>query len=347
VTVTPAPVSTVTVSPPTPTVVIGTTTTLAATTKDALGAVLTGRSVTWSSANNAIATVNSNGVVTGVALGTVTITATSEGKTGTALLTVIPVPVASVTVTPLSANIFVGAQQTFAAITRDASGQVLTGRAVSWSSSANSVATVSANGVATGAGAGNAVITATSEGKSGTAAIAVAQVPVGTVTVLPSPATVVATQTTQLTATVKDQNGTVVTDRTVTWATNNPTIATVSTSGLVLGVTPGSATITATSGGKSGSTTVTVTPVPVAMVTVTPSPATVRKGSNVTLTAILQDASGNTLGLTGRVVTWSSSDTSKATVSSTGVVHGVAEGTAVITATSEGKSGTSTVTVTK
>ncbi|HVE35227.1 MAG TPA: Ig-like domain-containing protein [Gemmatimonadaceae bacterium] len=81
--------------------------------------------------------------------------------------------------------------------------------------------------------------------------------------------------------------------------------------------------------------------------TVTPSPATVRKGSNVTLTAILQDASGNTLGLTGRVVTWSSSDTSKATVSSTGVVHGVAEGTAVITATSEGKSGTSTVTVTK
>jgi len=350
VTVTQAPVSTMTVSPPTPTVVIGTTTILTAIPRDANGVVLTGRGVTWSSGTPAIATVSAAGAVTGISTGTVTITATSEGKSGTALVTVVPVPVATVAVSPLSANVFVGATQTLVAITKDANGQTLNGRVVSWSSSATGVATVSASGVVTGVGPGTAVITATSEGKTGTATIIVLKVPVGTVTVAPSPATVGSSQTLQLTATVKDQNGVVVTDRTVTWSSNNSSVAAVSstglvTAGLVTGGTSLSATITATSEGKSGSTVVTVTPAPVATVTVSPSPASVKRGSNLGLTVTLLDAAGH--ALTGRVITWSSSDTSRATVNSSGVVHGVAEGTVTITATSEGKTGTSTVTVTK
>ena len=348
ITVTPAPVATVTVTPPSPTVVINTTTTLIAVTKDANGVLLNGRAVTWSSDNTTIATVSTAGAVTGKATGTATITATSEGKTGTALVTVVPVAVASVTVTPVSANVFVGSQQTFAAITKDASGQTLTGRAVSWSSSANSIATVSASGVVTGVAAGSAVITATSEGKSGTATVTVLQVPVGSVTVSPSPATVVGTQTIQLAATVKDQNGVVVTDRPVSWSTNNATVGAVSTTGLVTGVnatgTAINVIITATSETKSGSSTVSVTPDPVATV-ILPAQPQVRKGSNLTLLVTLVDALGNPLS--GRTVTWVSNNTAVATVTSTGVVHGVAEGTAVITATSEGKSGTTTVTVTK
>ncbi|HEY6829916.1 MAG TPA: Ig-like domain-containing protein, partial [Gemmatimonadaceae bacterium] len=327
-----------------PTIVIGTTTALSATTKDANGTVLTGRAVTWSTSNAAVATVSVAGAVTGVSSGTATITATSEGKTGTATVTVVPVPVASVAVSPVSANVFIGATQTLTAVLKDAGGQTLSGRTVTWSSSAPAVATVSASGVVTGVAVGTAVITATSEGKSGTATIIVLAVPVGSVTVTPSPATVVAGQTLQLTATVKDQNGVVVTDRTVSWSTNNASLATVSPTGLVSATNPGNVVITATSEGKSGSTTVTITPAPVASVTVSPASASVVQGQTQGLTATLKDAAGNVL--TGRTITWTTSAASVATVSSSGVVTGVAAGGATITATSEGKTGTSAITVT-
>ena len=173
-------------------------------------------------------------------------------------------------------------------------------------------------------------------------------VPVGSVTVSPSPASVVGTQTVQLTATVKDQNNVVVT-RPVTWTTNNPGVATVSTTGLVTGDNRGntqlSAVITATSETKSGTSTVTVSPNPVSTVAVSPAPASVKKGNKVTLTGTPLDVNNNSL--TGRAApTWSSNNTSVATVAANGQVTGVNTGTAVITATIDGKTGTSTVTVT-
>ena len=82
---------------------------------------------------------------------------------------------------------------------------------------------------------------------------------------------------------------------------------------------------------------------PVATVTVSPSSATVGAGQVLQLAAILKDANGNTL--TGRTVTWSSNELSVATVSPSGLVSGLLAGTATITATSEGRSGTATVTV--
>ena len=87
----PAAVAQVTIAPASATVVRGATKPLVATLKDASANVLTGRVVTWASANTAIATVNSSGVVTGVAAGSTTITATSEGRSGTAAIIVIAV----------------------------------------------------------------------------------------------------------------------------------------------------------------------------------------------------------------------------------------------------------------
>jgi len=83
---------------------------------------------------------------------------------------------------------------------------------------------------------------------------------------------------------------------------------------------------------------------PVASVTVTPTSTTVSAGSSVQLTATPKDANGNPL--VGRTVTWQSSNTSAATVNGSGLVSGVAAGSATITATSEGQSGTSAITVT-
>src|SRR5207237_4133145 len=142
----------------------------------------------------------------------------------------------------------------------------------------------------------------------------------------------------------RDSSGNALSGRTVTWASSNTSVATVSASGLVTGKVAGTATITATSEGQSGTSTVTVVHVPVASVSVTPPTASVQVGSTVQLTATPKDASGSPL--TGRTVTWASSDAGVATVSTSGLVTGRAAGTATITATSEGQSGTATITVT-
>jgi len=344
VAVTLPPVASVSVSPASASVLLTQTVQLTATTLDSTGAVLTGRTVTWSSNNGAVATVSGSGVVTGSAVGTATITATSEGKSGSATITVSTVPVATVTVAPPSAGLNTGQTVQLSATTRDSAGNVLAGRVVTWGSSAPSVATVTSGGLVTGVAAGTATMTATSEGKSGTSAITVTFVPVATVTVTPASANLAVGQTVQLTATPKDANGNTLTGRTITWATSNASVATVTTSGSVKGVTAGSATITATSEGQSGSSAISVRIVPVATVAVSPASASVQVGGTVQLTAVTKDSAGNTL--TGRTITWASSNSTVATVSTTGLVSGLLIGSATITATSEAKSGSSAITVT-
>src|SRR2546421_607480 len=168
-----ATVASVTVTPPPATVLVGETVQLTATLKDANESVLTGRVVTWASGNTGVATVSSTGLVTGVAQGQATITAASEGQQGTAAVTVIPVPVASVTVTPTPATVPAGQTLQLTATTKDANGNVLTARFVSWASDNTAVATVSSTGLVTGVTQGQATITATSETKTGTAAMTV------------------------------------------------------------------------------------------------------------------------------------------------------------------------------
>src|SRR2546427_497958 len=284
-----------------------------------------------------------NGPETGAGTGSAPITATSEGKSGTATITVTNVPVATVTVAPTSANLQTGQTAQLTATARDAGGNVLSGRVITWSSSNGSVASVNGSGLVTGAGAGSATITATSEGQSGTSSVTVTFVPVASVTVNPASASVPVSQTVQLTATPKDANGNTLPGRTVTWASTNTTVATVNGQGLVTALVAGGATITATSEGQSGSAAITVTAAPVATVTVSPVAAAVQPGQTVQLTAATKDANGNIL--TGRTVTWVSNSNAAATVSSSGLVTGVATGTALITATSEGKSGGAAIAV--
>src|SRR5438309_1683154 len=140
VTVTPAPVASVMVSPASASEQVGQSVTLSATTKDAAGNVLSGRTVTWASSNVAVATVSASGVVTGVAAGSATMTAMSEGQSGTAGVTVSNAPVASVAESPASASVTVGQTVQFTATPKDASGNPLAGRVVTWSTSNASVA---------------------------------------------------------------------------------------------------------------------------------------------------------------------------------------------------------------
>jgi hypothetical protein len=137
---------------------------------------LTGRTITWETSVATTATVSASGLVTGVAAGSATITASSEGKSATSAVTVrtpAPVPVASITVAPQTATIEVNATHQLAATTRDAGGAVLTGRVVTWESLNQTVATVSASGLVTGLAAGTAMVRGTSEAVSDTATITV------------------------------------------------------------------------------------------------------------------------------------------------------------------------------
>ena len=253
----PAPVATVTVDPATASVEAEATLPLTAILKDAAGNSLTGREVTWASSDDAVATVTQTGLVTGVAGGFVTITATSEGQSGTAAVTVTPLPVATVTVDPATASVNEWATQQLTATLKDAAGNPLTGRVVTWESSDPALATVTETGLVTGRAVGSVTITATSEGQSGAAVVTVTPVPVATVTVAPATASVNMGETLQLTATARDQNGNPLT-RVVTWATSDAAVATVTATGLVRGVAAGAVTIAATTDGRVGTASVTV-----------------------------------------------------------------------------------------
>jgi len=343
ITVTPIPVASVSVSLSAATIQVGQLSQATATTFDAGGGVLTGRAVAWSTGNSAIATVSASGLVTAVGPGTTTVIATSEGKSGNTGLTVVPIPVASVSVTPPSANLIVGATQQLAVETRDAGGQLLTGRVVTWSSNNFAVASVSASGLVTAVSVGGATISATSEGQTGTSSITVAPVPVASVAVSLTANSISAVGASQATATALDASGGVLTGRAIAWSSSNPAVATISNQGLITAVAVGTTNIIATSEGKSGSAILTVTPAPVATVTVTPPSAIVFQGETEQLSATLKDAHDNVLS--GRTVTWSSNNTSVATVSATGLVTAIVPGTATITAASEGQTGSSAITV--
>jgi len=169
----PPAVASVDVAAPGSDLQVGGTLQLTATARDAKGTTLTGRTIAWTSASSAIATVSSGGVVTGVAVGSAVITATIEGKSGSQTVTVVPPPVASVSVTVASGSLQVGQTTQATAVTRDANNNVVTGRTISWSSTNPQIASVSTSGVVTALTAGSTTIIATSESKSGSAQVTV------------------------------------------------------------------------------------------------------------------------------------------------------------------------------
>src|SRR5437867_10105890 len=132
----PAPVASVAVTPAAATVVVGATVQLTATAKDAADNVLTDRTVTWTSSNAAVATVSGAGLVTGAAEGRATITATSEGQSGEAAVTVnCPAPVASVTLSPRAGSAVIGGTVQLKATVKDSAGSEFAGCTVTGSSS--------------------------------------------------------------------------------------------------------------------------------------------------------------------------------------------------------------------
>ena len=183
--------------------------------------------------------------------------------------------------------------------TLDASGNTLTGRTVAWSTSDAAVASVNPSGSVTGESIGEATITATSEGRSGSASITVLT-NVASVVVIPDPAVVISTLSVQMTATPQDAGGLPLTGKTVTWTTADASIATVDASGLVTGGTPGSTTVSATSEGVTGQATVDVlTPPPVLIASLNPNPLVEGQAASITGAGFSSNVGENTVVVDG------------------------------------------------
>ena len=345
----PAP-TVVAVVPETAFLLAGSTSTLSAEVRDQFGVVLSGRTFTWSSTAPTVASVNHAGQVTAVSLGSATVRATSGQLVGVSTVTVQLVPVATVTISPPSASVEEGTSMALTATARDAAGNVLSNRPVAWTSASTAIATVSASGLLQAVAVGNTTITATVEGKSSAVAVTVTPPPpanVASVTVTLNSPVLSVGQVTTAKAYAYDENGMLLTPQTINFTSSDPATATVSIDGRVRALRAGSTTITAEVDGETGIASVTVqpsAPLPVNQVLLSAPVTALMIGDSTQLTVDLLDSTGTSL--TGRTISYSSSNAGIVAVTPTGLVRAKAAGTVTVTATSEGKSASLSITVT-
>ena len=319
---------------------------LVATVAGTSGTALTGRTVTWTSSNDNVATVSPSGLVTAGAVRggtaeTAIITAAAEGRSANVSLSVAPIPVATITPSTGQLSLYVGQVLQLGVALKDATGGTLTGRSVTWSSTAPAIASVDNQGLVTAIAPGTSTITLTAENKTASVNVTIALVPISTIQLTPETSTLLVGQTQQLAVTLKDSAGGVLTGRSVAWTSVTPTIAIVTNTGLVTAVSAGTARIAVTAEGKSATATITVNDV-VASVVVSPTAAYVQRGKTLQLSASARNAAGGII--LGKTVTWTTNAPTIATVSSTGLVTVIGTGTAQIRATIDNKNDVSWLT---
>jgi len=327
----------------------------------------TSRNVTrmamWSSSSTRTATIMSGGRgggrATGVAAGTSSIRASFDGLTGAQTLTVNSAALVSISVTPATWSTTVGETRQFQAqaIYSDGSTANVTA-AGTWTSSNASVAEVSnafrSWGRVTTTGSGSATITLTYMGLSGTASVTVSGATISSIQVTPFAPSLAAGRTVQFQAVAiySDGSSSNIT-RDVTWTSSNSAIAQASNAfgswGRTTAIGPGTATITASYMSVTGSTTVTVTAATIDRIQVTPFIPTLPLGVVLPMQAVAIYTDGSTVTVTN-MATWTSSAPATAEVSNArfakGQVTPLAAGRAEISATYDGATGSTTVTVT-
>jgi hypothetical protein len=301
--------------------------------------------VTWTSSDNGIAGIDSNGLATTAGQGTVTITATAGAFSDTATLTVVPASLISISVTPANPSIALGTNQLFIATGNFNDGSTQQLPSVTWSSSNLNVASINAAGLATSTGSGTVTITASSGSVSGTASLTVTTATLVSIAVTPSSSGMAIGTTKQFTATgTFSDSSTQDITASVLWSSSSPAVATINNQGLASSVAAGTTTITATVGSVSGSTGLTVSVVKLVSIAISPASPRIQQHTLIKLTAIgtFSDSS-TTSNLSG--LSWKSSKPQIASIRSSGVANGKKLGTATITASASGISGTTVLTV--
>ena len=351
-TVSSASLSSLSISPSNPSLPAGVTQQLTAmgTYNDGTSYDLTGQ-VTWSSSDASVATINSSGFATAITPGTTTLSIVFGGVSGSTTLTVNSATLSALIVGPANpaiTSIPVGVTGQFIATGTYSDGKSfdITNQ-VSWSSSDPSIGAISNNGLAIGIAPGATTLTASSGGISGNTNLTVNSATLSSIVVTPANPSIPVGVAEQIVAMGTYSDGTSYDLTTqVTWSSSNP-VATVNSGGLVIAVSEGTATITASLGSISAGATLTVSSATLAYISVVftiPQPS-IPVGFSRQLVAKGYYSDGTSYDVTTRV-TWSSSNSNVVTVNSNGLVTGVAVGAANITAILGGISGGTIVTVT-
>ena len=320
-------------------------------------------SVTWSSSVIGVASVSnasgSNGSASTLSPGSTTITATFAGVSGSTRLTVTAASLVSLGVTPVNPSIAKGLKSQFTAIGTytDNSTQVLTAQVV-WSSSDPTVTTVSNasgyEGLGTALTPGSVTISATLGGTTASTVLTVTPATLVSIGVTPANPSIANGLTSQFIATgLYTDNSTQNLTASVAWTSSDSTVASLSNAsashGLAMSVSPGSVTITAASGSVSGSTDLTITPAALVSIALMPADPSIANGTKQQFAATGTYTDTSTHDVTA-TVTWSSSDTTVATISnasgSNGLASSIGQGTATITAALGAISGSTGLTVT-
>lgn len=238
----------------------------------------------------------------------------------------------SVTIAPRDLTVPVNATTTVIGTAFDCDGNSIRGKTIKFSGTNPTVASVTDAGVIVGLTVGTAVITASANGKTADANVTVTPEKVSTVTVTPTTRTLRRSNSLQMSALGKNNQGVVINGITFQWASSNSSLASVDNTGRVLALAPGIVTISATSDGQTGTSLLTITEVPIGSCTLTPTTQKITVSGQAAPALVLRDTAGNVLSQTGRAITWTSDNNLVATVSPTGVITAVKAGTAVVTA---------------
>lgn len=239
--------------------------------------------LTWSSSDNSVATVNKDGVVTGVKNGTTVITVVTENKKVTSASVTVQTSPVSISISPSSATIDLSAENKSVQLKATISPNTTNIKnKITWTSTNNNIATVDSNGLVRGYANGTVTITATTaNGKSTKATITVQTSP--TSITLSTNKIVLEKYTNknyQLKATVRPTNANVYTN--VSWTSSNNGIVTVNGNGYVTAIGTGTATITATTGNGLSARCTVVVETKVQRITASPNSAAIKVGDTFT-----------------------------------------------------------------
>lgn len=318
---------------------------------------------TWTAADSSIASISnasgSNGLAQALATGSTAVTASYDGQNGSTTLTVTPAVATSLAITPTDPSIAKGTMQAFTAVATfsDGSTQDVTA-ATTWSSSDTGIATISnasgSNGLAQSINVGSTTVTADYSGKSASTTLTVTPALISRIDVTPSFPSIAQNTALQFAATaVFTDNSTQDVTTVSTWSSSDTSIATISnasgSNGRAQSLSAGSTTITSQYLGQTGSTSLTVTNATLVSIVITPDSPSVANGFAQQFRATGSYSDSSTQDLTD-AVTWASTSTGVATISnaagSNGLAQSVNPGTTTITATSNGITGSTSLSVT-
>ena len=283
------------------------------------------KTLTWSSSNETVATVDQSGKVTAVALGEAVITAASSNPevSATCKVTVVPTAVSAITLNPTEWSGEVGESFT---ITATVAPEAATDKTLRWTSSNEAVAKVDANGKVTAIALGEATITVATSNPEVTATCKVKVLPtaVSAITIDPKEWAGEVGESFTINAIIEPDAAT---DKTLTWSSSNEAVATVNADGMVTAVAVGEAVITVKAGEVSATCAVTVVPTLVESITLDPTEWSGAPGESFTIIATIAPENA-----TDKTLVWTSSDATVASVDSEGRVEVLRNGTCTITA---------------